>query len=244
MLPSLKTAKASGKDGISAHMLKYTADAIAPSITKLFNLSIQLGQPPTAWKCSNVVPIPKKQGAKGPNDFRPISLLPILSKILEKHFHCLISDHLREHCPLSNCQWGFQAAKSSVSALLSTTHDWFQQIEDGKEIGAVFFAKPLTLSLISHYLLSFVNMELTLTLSSGYIHNYLADRKQCVVVNGASSLPTSVVSGVPQGSILGPLLFLIYIDDIADVSLSDGSKIVLYADDILLYCPITLPVEA
>ena len=105
------------------------------------------------------------------------------------------------------------------------------------------FAKPLTLSLISHYLLRFVNVELTLTLSSGYIITWHGDRKQCVVVNGATSLPTSVVSGVPQGPILGPLLFLIYIDDIADVSLSDGSKIVLYADDILLYRPISLPVD-
>ena len=68
-----------------------------------------------------------------------------------------------------------------------------------------------------------------------WIHNYLADRKQCVVVNGASSLPTSVVSGVPQGSILGPLLFLIYIDDIADVSLSDGSKIVLSMQTTFFY---------
>ncbi len=71
--------------------------------------------------------------------------------------------------------------------------------------------------------------------------SYLADRKQCVVVNGVSSQPMSVVSGVPQGSILGPLLFLIYIDDTADVNLSVGSKIVLYADDILLYRPISLP---
>ena len=79
MLQSFNIAKASGQDGISARMLRATAIEIAPSITKLFNLSIQLGQPPTAWKSSNVVPIPKKQGAKNPNEFRPISLLPILS---------------------------------------------------------------------------------------------------------------------------------------------------------------------
>ena len=74
-----------------------------------------------------------------------------------------------------------------------------------------------------------------------WVHNYLADRKQSVVVNGVSSLPMSVASGVPQGSILGLLLFLIYINDIVTVNISDGSKIILYADDILLYHPISLP---
>jgi len=138
MLQSLNTAKSSGHDGIFARMLKPTANVIASSITKLFNLSIQLGQPRTAWKSTNIVPIPKKQDAKGPNG--PISLLPILpilSKILEKHFYHLISDylsdHLSEHSPLSNCQRGFQPAKSTVFALLSTINDLFQQLEKGKE---------------------------------------------------------------------------------------------------------------
>ena len=94
MLQSLNIVKASGQDGISARMLRATTIKIALSITKPFNLSIQLGQPPTVWKSSNVVPIPKKQGAKNPNEFRPISLLPILSKVLEKHFHSLISGHI------------------------------------------------------------------------------------------------------------------------------------------------------
>ena len=93
------------------------------------------------------------------------------------------------------------------------------------------FIRHLTLSLTSHYLL---NMESALTLSGTKIHNYLEKHKQSVVVNGASS----AVSGTHQGSILGPLLFLIYIDD---VNLSNGSKIVLYADDSLLYCPSHCP---
>ncbi len=223
-------------------MLKCTAGAIAPSVTKLFNLSIQSGQPPTAWKCSNVVPIPKKQGPMRPNDFRPISLLPILSKVLERHFHCLISDHLSEHSPLSDCQSGLQPGKSTVSALLSTTHDWFQLLEEGKDIGAVFFDFSKAFDSVPHQpLLTKLGQLGVNPHIIKWIHNYLADRKQCVVVNGVSSQPMSVVSGVPQGSILGPLLFLIYIDDIADVNLSVGSKIVLYADDILLYRPISLP---
>ena len=112
MLQKLDTGKANGPDAISAHMLKNTASAIAPSVTELFNLSIRTGQLPKDWKVCHVVPIPKRPGAKSPSNFRPISLLSVLSKVLERHFHMLISDHLAEHYPLSNCQWGFQPKKS------------------------------------------------------------------------------------------------------------------------------------
>jgi len=133
MLSSLDTTKASGPDGISGKMLKQTATAIAPSITALFNLSIKCNQPPKDWKYARVVPIPKQPRATTPGGFRPISLLSILSKLLEKHFHRLIVDHLTEHSPLSNVQWGFQKGKSTVSALLSTTDSWLKHLERGYE---------------------------------------------------------------------------------------------------------------
>ena len=137
MLQKLDTGKANGPDAISARMLKRTA--IAPSVTELFNISISTGQLPKDWKVSYVVPIPKLPGAKSPSDFQPIFLLSVLRKVLERHFHMLISDHIAEQYRLSNCQWGFQPNKSALSALISTTHDWLQQLEAGNEIGAIFF---------------------------------------------------------------------------------------------------------
>ena len=119
MLQSLDTSKANGLDGISACMLKSTAYSIAPSITKLFNHSIACGKPPSNWKKSAIVPIPKVSRARNTSDFRPISLLPILSKVLERHLVFYINSHLSEHSPLANCQWGFQKGKSTVSALRS-----------------------------------------------------------------------------------------------------------------------------
>ena len=94
MLQKLDTGKANGPDAISARMLKRTA--IAPSVTELFNISISTGQLPKDWKVSYVVPIPKLPGAKSPSDFQPISLLSVLRKVLERHFHMLISDHIAE----------------------------------------------------------------------------------------------------------------------------------------------------
>ena len=117
----------------------YNNYTIAPSVTKLFNSSIRCCRPPSSWKISSVVPIPKVPLSNSTADYRPISLLSILSKVLERHFHSLIMEHLSTYSSLSNCQWGFQPGKSTVLALLDTTHNWLQHLEKGEEIAAVFF---------------------------------------------------------------------------------------------------------
>ena len=188
MLQKLDTGKVNGPDAISARMLKHTDSAIAPSVTELFNLSIRTGQLPKDWKVSYVVPIPKRPGAKSPSDFWPISLLSILSKVLERHFHMLISDHFAEHHPISNCQWGFQPGKSALSALIGTTHDWLQQLERGNQIGAIFFDFEKAFDRVPHQLLISKLMGLGLDpCIMTWLHNYLAYRRQSVVVNGATS---------------------------------------------------------
>ena len=101
LINGLDVAKANGPDGISVRMLKATAESIAPSLTNLFNLSISNGQFPKTWKEARIAPIPKSTTKHSPSGYRPISLLSILSKLLEKHFHLLITDHLAGHHPLS-----------------------------------------------------------------------------------------------------------------------------------------------
>ena len=115
-------------------MLKGAAESIAPSLTKLFNISINAAQFPKCWKNSSVVPIPKNPNNTVPSNYRPISLLPIVSKILERHFHMLISDQLQEHYLISSVQWGFQPGKSTFTALLYTV----EILESGNQIYAVF----------------------------------------------------------------------------------------------------------
>ena len=115
-------------------MLKGTAFNIAPSLTKLFNISIRQGHFPECWKTSSVVLVPKCTGLSNVTNCRPISLLSIVNKILECHFHQYITNHLNEYHPLSNKQWGFQSGKSTTTALLSVPHDWFQALEAGQEV--------------------------------------------------------------------------------------------------------------
>ena len=244
LLTGLDVSKSSGPDGISAKMLKYTAVSITPSITQLFNLSIRSGRVPRDWKLSSVVPIPKSGRSHSPDNYRPISLLSVLSKVLEKHIHALIYSHLNQYHPLSDSQWGFRNGRSTVSALLLTIHHWLQLMESGKDVCAVFLDYRKAFDSVPHAPLmrKLQDMELPTNLLA-WISDYLTLRKQQVIVDGATSSQCSVASGVPQGSVLGPLLFSIYINGITEVGISANSYRVLYADDVLLYRGISQPEE-
>ena len=132
--------------------------------------------------------------------------------------------------------------KYTVTALLSVTQEWLSALERGQEIGAVFFDYRKAFDSVPHRPLlekleniGFNNHILR------WITDYLTSRSQTVVVNGESSQSAPVLSGVPQGSVLGPLLFLIYINDLTDINIEDGAKITLYADDVLLFRIINSP---
>ena len=219
-------------------MLKYTSLNITPSLTKLFNLNITTGCCPDGWKVARIVPIPKASEMSSPANYRPISILPIVSKILERHISSIIMDHLELAAPISSSQWGFMPGRSTISALLSSC---LQALDMGYDVCTIFFDIRKAFDSVPHrFLMEKMRMIGLDDYLLHWLHTYLTNRKQIVVVDGESSGELSVLSGVPQGSVLGPLLFLVYINEVTN-QVSDGSNAVLFADDIALYRVITSP---
>lgn len=121
-------------------MLKSTASSIAYPLSHIFNLLLQSGILPSDWKHSHVVPIPKtKSPSSSPSDYRPISLLPIISKVLERHVYNFIFDFCNRHDVISNSQFGFRPGFSTVSALLSFTHHCFSLLDSRNSVCSIFF---------------------------------------------------------------------------------------------------------
>ena len=202
LLQELDISKSNGPDNISAKMLKGVAASIAPVLTQLFNISIANAKVPSVWKSSRVVPIPKAKGSNtnpSPSNFRPISLLSITSKLLEKIIHLRITKYLETSYPVAPNQWGFMPGRSTTHALLSAVQDWLDEMEKGHEIATIFFDLTKAFDSVPHRQLitKLEAIGLNEHLIS-WITDYLTNRHQSVVLNGETSTP-----GVLQGSVLG-----------------------------------------
>ena len=235
----LNTSKSCGPDSITPFLLRTAAEHISVPLSHLFNQSLLTGTLPFDWVSANIVPIYKRNDKHIPGNYRPISLT---SKVFERILFRHLVSALESHHLLSPSQFGFRAGRSTVSLLVDAVDDWSLCLEQHGTVHCLLldFAKAFD---------SVPHERLLLKLSSLGIHGctlqwlrfFLTQKKQRVVINGVSSDWADVISGVPQGSVLGPLLFVLYINDLESVV--KRSVVKLFADDVLLYASVHSPAD-
>ena len=235
-LTGLDTSKACGPVGISARLLKECSQQIAPSLCGLFNQSLSSGQIPIEWKSADITPIHKKDSKELAENYRPISLLPIVSKVLERCvFSCLYDDVNNLITPL---QHGCLRNRSCVTQPLSVLHTIGRNLDKNNQTDVIYLDFAKASKTVDHNVLlsKFKAYGVSGQLLTWFA-NYLSGRLQRVVIDDATSQWAPVTSGVPQGSLLGPLLFIIFINDLPDVATGDVFTS-LYVDDTKEYCNI------
>ena len=228
-LQSINPYKSCGPDGVHSRLLRELAVQITGPVTALFNSSLQHGKVPDDWKKANISPIFKKGSKNLPSNYRPISLTAVLCKLMESFLRDHVMKHLVDNNLLSRKQHGFISGRSTVTQLLKYLHKCAQSVATGKVVDAIYLDFEKAFDTVPHHrLLGKLKAYGINGCIFNWVSNYLINRTQVVAVNGAESNVGSVLSGVPQGTVLGPLLFVIYINDMLDSISSEG---LLFADD-------------
>ena len=230
LLHGLSNNKATGIDKISSKIIKLAAPVISDSLTLIFNQAITLSSFPDEWNVARVMPLYKNGQRSIPGNYRPISVLPAISKIMERILYDQLYNYLTKFELLSDSQFGFRKFHSTASALLDCTHDWYVNLDRKMFNLVVLIDLKKAFDTVDHQIL-LNKLELygmkgqALTL----LKSYLTNRNQKCQIKNSFSSERLIKCGVPQGSILGPLFFLLYINDLPHCL--NKTKPRLFADD-------------
>jgi len=227
---SLDKKKTSGPDDISPKVICQYADKLVDPLTHIFNLSLNQGVFPTKLKLAKVIPIHKKESHTNPGNYRPISLLSIFSKLLEKVMHTRLYSFLTQFQILFDLQFGFRKDHSTILALIEIIDNIRKEIDTGNSVIGIYLDLSKAFDTVNHEILLYkLNHYGIRGTANKWFRSYLTGRSQKVFANNTYSNVLPVNVGVPQGSVLGPLLFLIYVNDIANVLPNNNLR--LFADD-------------
>jgi len=231
---SLKPKNSSGHDSLSSKLLKQIAHSICTPISFIVNKSLETGYVPKAWKLAKVIPIFKSKVKSIMSNYRPISLLPSLSKVLEKIVHHRLYKYCNMHDILYNNQYGFRPKHSTINAVTNFVAHILRSIEKNEYTVSVLLDLSKAFDTIDHdILLKKLEIYGVRGLALEWFRSYLKNRTQFVNYKTMNSTCLSMSCGVPQGSVLGPLLFIIYTNDLPNAL--TNSKCILFADDTTVF---------
>ena len=232
-LSQLNTSKAAGPDNLHARVLNELSLHISKPLYIIFNKSLTEGRLPNAWKVANVKPLHKKGAKNQVSNYRPVSLTAICCKIMEKIIRSEIIKYLEENDFLAKDQHGFRSGRSCSTQLLETLELWSGFIENGMTVDCIYLDFAKAFDKVPHGRL--INKLEAYGFNGNllnWVRDFLNDRKQRVVINGISSNMESVTSGIPQGSVLGPTLFVIFINDLPETV---KAYVKIFADDTKIF---------
>ena len=234
IVKDINVSKSSGLQNVSSLIVKEAFTFLIAQVTYMFNLSLATSVFPKAWNEALVIPIPKTGNLTQVKNYRPISLLPIPGKLLEKLMHKQLSNFIEENSLISNFQHGFRKQHSTIHSVAQLTNFVNIKMDAKLPTLATFIDFRKAFDCVQHDVLleklSLLGLEAGVV---SWFKSYLTDRKQRVLANNTHSSFLTVTQGVPQGSVLGPLFYILYADDI--VGTIKHCKIALYADDTVLY---------
>ena len=233
LIDGLDTSKAPGPDDISPKLLKLIPEEASRCLKLIFESSLRKSEVPSDWKKALITPLFKKGAKSDPKNYRPVSLTSIPCKLLEHIIKSALYTHLDNHQIITDRQHGFRKKYSCTSQLLTLVHSLAESINSKGQTDVIFLDFSKAFDKVSHKKLLIKLQRYGIRGENlSWIKDFLFGRTQKVVMDGEESNACDVLSGVPQGSVLGPVLFLLYINDIiTDVD----SKINLFADDCALY---------
>ncbi|KAK3101483.1 hypothetical protein FSP39_003928 [Pinctada imbricata] len=229
----IKETKSQGPDNLHPKYIKETAQELTKAAVHIFRKSIEEGKLPQDWKIANITPIHKKGAKHNVSNYRPISLTSIMCKSLEKIIRDQIMSYMESNNLFTEHQHGFRSGHSCVTQLIEVIDNWTEELDKHNSVDTIYLDFQKAFDKVPHRRLLHKLKSYGIC---GSLYNWLEDflnnRKQRVVLNDTHSDWGDVTSGIPQGSVLGPILFLIYINDLPDV-VHNIAK--LFADDTKLY---------